>query len=138
MLNRTVLHLAFLSALLVVSLTGCSDAQEKVKDKRKKEATDPAVTARVTKLIEALKDESINVRSRPSTALAKIGPVAVPALIEALKDKDIHLRSFAALALGRIDPAAKDAVPALKMMSENDPAGIVRKAAAMALKSINK
>jgi HEAT repeat protein len=118
MLNRTVLHLAFLSALMVVSLTGCSDAQEKVKDKRKKEATDPAVTARVTKLVEALKDESINVRSRASTALAKIGPVAVPALIEALKDKD--------------------AVPALKMMSENDPAGIVRKAAAMALKSINK
>ena len=108
MLNRTILHLAFLSALLVVSLAASSHAQEKAKEKKEKKAIDPAVTARVTKLIEAL------------------------------KDKDYKVRLRAALGLGEIGPAAKDAVPALKAMSETDPEASGRRSAETALKRINK
>ena len=52
--------MAILSVLLVVSLAASSHAQEKAKEKNEIEATDPAVTARVTKLIEALKDKDKN------------------------------------------------------------------------------
>jgi HEAT repeat protein len=82
--------------------------QQSVKTPAEKQAADPVVTTRVTKLIEEL------------------------------KDKDTFVRRNAAVYLGRIGPAAKDAVPALRVMSEKDPEASVHRAAAGALKSINK
>jgi HEAT repeat protein len=138
MSNRTTLHLAFLSALLLASLAAFGNAQEKVKEKKEKAASDPAVTARVAKLIKALKDKDGFVRLSATGALKRIGPAAVSALIETLKGKERNVREGAAQALGQIDPAAKDAVPALKAKSEKDPEAGVREVAAEALKSINK
>jgi HEAT repeat protein len=86
--NRTILHLAVLSVLLVVSLTASSHAQEKAKQK---EASDPAAKDAVPAMIETLKDKDTGVRKSAALALGLIGPAAkdaVPALIEALKDGD--------------------------------------------------
>lgn len=112
MSKRTILPLVFLSMLFFVLLTESSNAQNQAKEKKQKEAADPAVKDAVPRLIRALKDKDPLVRLRAAGALG-IGPVAkdaVPALIEALKDKDGNVRLLALSALGKIGPAA---VPAL-------------------------
>ena len=70
--------------------------------------------------------------------LARMGVSAVSGLKKALKHKSEKVRLTAAASLGQIGPDAKDAVPPLKLMSENDPDASVRRVAAMALKSIAK
>jgi HEAT repeat protein len=44
---------------------------------------------------------------------------AIPALIEALKDNDVQVRRTVARALGKIGPAAKSAVPALQKVTND-------------------
>lgn len=67
--------------------------------------------AAVPGLIEALHDENWDVRSASSEVLKGIGVAAVPGLIEALQDENIGVRIIVALTLGRI--ANKRAVNAL-------------------------
>jgi HEAT repeat protein len=54
-----------------------------------------------------------------------------------LKDKNESVRRHVANALGAIGPAAKDAVPALEKIWEDDAAVDVRKAAHDALRKID-
>jgi HEAT repeat protein len=116
-LNNMMWGLVFGFLLAGTAYCDDSDKQEQVSDKQPATSS-PAVTARVTKLIEALKDKdnATYVRSDAAMALGGIGPAAkaaVPALIEALNDKGFNVRYWAATSLGQIGPAAKDAVPAL-------------------------
>jgi HEAT repeat protein len=67
-----------------------------------------------------------------ATALARIGPEAIPALVQALRDADPQVRSQAALALARMGPDASPAVPAL-MEALSDRDENVRRCAARAL-----
>ena len=60
------------------------------------------------------------VRFFASSALAKIGPAAVPDLIEALADEDIEVRRLAAQALATIGPDAKAVLPHLTRLIENE------------------
>jgi hypothetical protein len=98
--------------------------------------------AAVPALSEALKDKDGSVRISAASALHEIDPTtakdAVPALIETLKDKDLETRHTAASALGEIGPEAKDAVPALKSLSEKDTEPTVRSSAKEALIKIEK
>ena len=70
MSNRTILPLAFLSVLsfVAVSLTESSNAQNQAKEKKQKEATDPAAKDAVPGLIRALKDKDPRVRLRAAGA----------------------------------------------------------------------
>lgn len=91
-------------------------------------------------LTKQLNDEDATDRLQCALLLVgRIGPeatAAVPVLLEALEDTDKSVRQVAAQALSRIGPAARDAMPALKAVSENDRVRKVRKAAASALESI--
>ena len=86
-------------------------------------------------LIQALGDESAEVRGYAAMALGSIGPEAaeaVSALIQALGDEYPSVRSGAAGALGAIGPEAAEAIPALAQALE-DKDEFVRRAAATAL-----
>ncbi len=85
---------------------------------------EPAAKQGVPALIQALTDEHYLVRSYAASALDDMGAAgvrAVPALIERLNnDKDGRVINDVARTLGRIGPVAKDAVPALvKLAQEN-------------------
>jgi hypothetical protein len=75
--------------------------------------------AAVPALIDALKDQDAEVRTKAAYALGEIGlghrcgAAGVPALINALKDQDAEVRGCAAEALGTIGEESKAAVPAL-------------------------
>ncbi|CAK9046925.1 unnamed protein product [Durusdinium trenchii] len=93
----------------------------------------------VPKLLKALEDPDVGVRSRAATALGQIGPAAaeaVPHLLEVLRDTDRLVRSHAAWALGQIGPAAAEAVPALLRTLPEDPDLVVRCNVARALGQI--
>jgi HEAT repeat protein len=49
-----------------------------------------------------------------------VGPEAVPTLIKALESDDRSRRFFAVFFLGKLGPAAKDALPALKRLQQDD------------------
>ena len=75
----------------------------------------------VPALVEALKDGSSGVRTRAALALWQLtgdAGLAVPVLIESLQDRLARLD--AAVALGRMGPAARDAVPALVAVLDDD------------------
>lgn len=74
-------------------------------------------------------------RSTATQELARIAPeaVSIPALIQALESYQWQDRHTAAAALGRIGPAARETVPILTLVLENDPDDRVRGAAAVAL-----
>lgn len=89
-------------------------------------------------MVEALKDESRDVRSSAASSLKKFGPEAkagVPSLVNLLREQDALTRSGAAHTLEEIRPGAKEAVPAL-VKSLNDREGYVREAVARALVKI--
>ena len=72
-------------------------------------------------LIVALRDENPRVRGAAASAFLKIGPAAeaaVPALVEALDDKPLRLDVLRALEL--MGPRAKQAAPALVVMSKTE------------------
>lgn len=93
--------------------------------------------ADVSRLVEELASEEVEVREYAALALGELGasaaPVAVEPLIVALQDEDAGVRSSAAEALGWIGPtAASSAVPALIAALQDEDAG-VRSEAAWAL-----
>ena len=61
---------------------------------------------------------------------------AVPLLIEALTSEVQTVRLEAAIVLGDLGPQAKDAVPAIELVSEDDPVRTIRLAAQQALEKI--
>jgi HEAT repeat protein len=114
----------------------------------------PEARAAVPALIESLTDDAVvdpaagysirddrdfvggTVAAYTATALAQIGPGAVPGLIEALRSKNANVRRIAAKVLGKIGPAARQAVPWLRPLLKDEQGG-VREAAAQALKQID-
>jgi HEAT repeat protein len=92
---------------------------------------EPAPYEAIPALIIALKDDDV-VSSHAATALAKIGPAALPFLIQALRDKDDSLRARAAETLGYFGSDAKLALSAL-LNAANDPDWGVRMAVVSAL-----
>ena len=49
-----------------------------------------------------------------------VGPEAVAALIKALDNDDRRLRYYGAYYLGKLGPAAKDALPALRRLADDE------------------
>ena len=89
-------------------------------------------------LIEALGDDSPEVRLRAIRPILAMGPTAsdaAPVLTGLLADADSRVRQWSAAALGQIGPAAAGAAPAL-INALGDPDATVRQAAAAALGAI--
>jgi HEAT repeat protein len=87
-------------------------------------------------LVEALVDESPEVRTTAAIALRRFGPdaaSAVPALTRALKDRESVVRLEAARALGDIGAAA---APALPLLVESSKIEFMRDAADDAIRKI--
>jgi HEAT repeat protein len=64
---------------------------------------------------------------------------AVPALLCALKDREKYVRYWAIEALGAIGPKAKDAIPALKEIADDEnQSSTMRRAAGTAMKKIER
>jgi len=61
---------------------------------------------------------------------------AVPLLTEALNSDVQAVRLEATIALGDLGPSARDAVPAIELVSEDDPVRTIRLAAQQALEKI--
>ncbi len=77
--------------------------------------------AAVGALVEALGDESQYVRAAAARALGKLGRAeAVPALIRALEDAAFIVRQNAMWSLGEIGAAAREALPALKALADDN------------------
>ena len=66
-------------------------------------------------------------------AISLFGKDAVPTLIHYLEDTDQMVVSAAMISLGKLGGNAKDAIPALVKMSENDPSPKIRKEAGQAI-----
>ena len=81
----------------------------------------PAAKDAIPDLIHALSDADLG--SFASQALAKIGPLAVPALKAALNGQDEPARSYAAQALKAIEskPAAKTGEPPIPVVAPGHP-----------------
>ncbi|MGI9454173.1 MAG: HEAT repeat domain-containing protein [Pirellulales bacterium] len=62
---------------------------------------------------------------------------AVPLLTEALASEEQTIRLEAIIALGDLGPRAKDAIPAMELVSEDDPVRTIRLAAQQALEKIH-
>lgn len=105
--------------LLVVAL-GCGQSTAYWTEQMK--SPDPAVRLRALHALQARTKEK---------------NVVLPILIDALKDDHTHVRRDAAKAIGSFGPAASDAVPTLTIRL-TDPEPSVRKAAAQALKDIDR
>jgi HEAT repeat protein len=60
----------------------------------------------------------------------------VPLLLDGMKDQLLDVRLAAIEAFARLGPEAKDAIPVLTAAAKNDSQGVVRDAAAEALKKI--
>lgn len=76
-------------------------------------------------------------RQEAASALAKIGPRAVPALMEALHSDNTLIREGAVRALGEIGPQAKQAVPWL-LAAKGDNDNRIRFRAAVALWKVDR
>lgn len=80
-------------------------------------AVGPSATNAAPLLLEALRHETVAIRSSAASALSRIGvrsPEAISALIKTLEDDEPVVRAYAARALGAFGPAAKEALPALE------------------------
>ena len=73
-------------------------------------------------LVKTLNDPDAVVRQRSAFAISKIGTVAIPDLIKTLKDKStpIKVRGNIAYALGEIGISAKDSIPELVNLLQDD------------------
>jgi HEAT repeat protein len=76
----------------------------------------------VPALLEALKDDSMSIGAR--FALERVGPEAVPALADALEDPEPRVRRGAAAALGGLGPAAREVMPALRRLLDDNDNGV--------------
>jgi HEAT repeat protein len=80
----------------------------------------PAAEKAIPALIEAAKAADKETASCAVQALAEISPATVPTLIEKLNDPDPAMRISAATALGKVGSTAKDAIPALtRLLNDN-------------------
>ncbi len=104
-------------------------------------AAEEEIEAKVTALIEQLKDEDFKVRQKAAFGLAKVGRQAkgaTSALIQCLADEKQGVRCHAANALRNIiGPEAAHAIPALTKAMK-DESGYVRYGAVRALGSIGE
>jgi HEAT repeat protein len=115
-----------------------SDVYTRVWGARELGKLGPKGKAAVPALIQALDDESPDVRKEVAAALGKIGPdanEAIPALILRLEDTETSVCARAVEALARIGPETEDVVPAL-VRALSDPSSTVRSEALRALGSI--
>jgi HEAT repeat protein len=87
-------------------------------------------------LLKALKDPDPLVRGRAAIALGKLGKAAVPGLREVLKIGDRDVRASVIGALGRIGADARDAVPELSALAQDDDP-LLRTLASDALRKID-
>jgi HEAT repeat protein len=100
---------------------------------------DPAQAEQCVRLLVAgLQRQDPSLRLYSVRALWKCGrpKEAIPALVTALQAPDASVRNLAADVLGDFGPAAREAVPALRALRDNDPADNVRQTAADALRQI--
>ena len=75
----------------------------------------------VTALFDLLSSEEDSEAARNALRrIDNVGPDAVSFLINALDTDDRRTRFYAVYYLGKIGPAAKDALPALRRLSESD------------------
>jgi vesicle coat complex subunit len=89
--------------------------------------------------VASLHDPDARVRKEAARELGNVGtadPAALPALKAALKDPDAGVRCEAILALVKSPAAAKDAVPTLTDLQQNDPDPKVRSDAGRAVERI--
>jgi HEAT repeat protein len=141
---RALWHVDFHPAeLLPVLLTALQDRNETVRDAAAHllgEIGRPAFPA-AGALHERLKDPAPYVRVDAAVALWRIeGNLddVLPLLIRIIRDRDgadPYLRQFAVISLGEIGPPARDAIPVIMEVSEDEFAS-VRAAAAVALRNI--
>lgn len=90
----------------------------------------------VDPLLAALKDKDPIVRGRAAQGLVKTGKPAVAGLRAVLKETDRDVKASALGALSRMGPTAKDAVPELQsLLQDEDP--LLRKLAGDALRRID-
>jgi HEAT repeat protein len=107
-----------LTAVLAAAVAGCGPATPTLSGGK------PA-----THWVEVLKDPNEKERKKAAFELGNVGPTdaaAYPALKEALKDAAPAVRSEAIKALVKFGARAKDALPDLKEMEQNDPDAGVR------------
>jgi HEAT repeat protein len=86
--------------------------------------------------VGALTDPDPGLRKKAVSKLGNVGPADVtvlPALLGALKDDDAGVRGAAILALVKFGPEAREAVPTLAEMEQQDSDDQVRAYAAKAL-----
>jgi HEAT repeat protein len=91
------------------------------------------------KWAEALRAPDVALRKKAAFTLGNIGPTdpaVLPALMGALKDADAGVRREVILALVKCGPAAREAVPALEQMRQNDRDAQVRDYAGRALEKL--
>jgi HEAT repeat protein len=101
-----------LTAVLGAAVAGCGPAQPSLSGGK------PA-----TYWVQALKDPNDKERKKAAFELGNVGPTdaaAYPALKEALKDAAPAVRSEAIKALVKFGAKAKDALPDLKELEQND------------------
>ncbi|MHC4136437.1 MAG: HEAT repeat domain-containing protein [Planctomycetota bacterium] len=77
-------------------------------------------SAAIPNLVEALRDEDMDVSAQAAETLGALGYDAVPAVIGALEDADWRVRQAACQALGIIGADATEAVPALLQVIQGD------------------
>ncbi|MBI1914238.1 MAG: HEAT repeat domain-containing protein [Planctomycetes bacterium] len=80
-------------------------------------------------LVDALRDEDVQVRRMITAALGEIGPpsrTAVPVLVNSLRDRNEVVRTRAAIALSEMGPAARVAVPGLTAALKDHCLGVRR------------
>jgi HEAT repeat protein len=117
-----------LTAVLVAAVAGCGPATPTLAGGK------PA-----THWVEALKDPNDIVRKKAAFELGNVGPTdaaAFPALKDALKDAAPAVRREAIKALVKFGAKAKDALPDLQEMEQNDPDAAVRGDAAQLVQKL--
>jgi HEAT repeat protein len=119
----------------LVALVGDPDAKVRREVIEAVRAIRPGPKVVLPLLVKELRDSDPAVQIRALDALAEQGERAVPALIEALGDKETAY--WACLVLSELGPEAKDAVPALAKVLDDDRPD-VRREAILALAAIGE
>lgn len=119
---------------LLRALRGHTDPDVKRTIAKSLGAIVPPVSAAVGPLVEALNDDSPNVREAAIQALATIGEAAVAKLTTALRRESAETRARAAAALSRMVPSSLKAIAALTQALDDGDGGVAVHAAAAILK----